>query len=282
VTEEHNGRTGFGNRLRRLRQDAELSGKELAGQLGWPASKVSRLENGKQTASTEDVHAWATALEVPDEVRNKLIDDLRSLRVEYAAWRRQLRAGFAPRQRAGVILSNATTQFRGLTTATMPGLLQTADYARHVFQGIAPLHAGTTDVEEAVRTRLRRQEVLYQTDRSFKILVTESSLRVRLCPPAVLRAQLDRLLVLSGLENMALAVLPSDAAVPTAVKHGFWIYDDNLVLVETIGAELAIRDQEDIALYERLFEAFWDAALHGQAAFDFIAAVALELRSAGD
>jgi transcriptional regulator with XRE-family HTH domain len=277
VTEEHNGRIGFGNRLRRLRLDAELSGKELAEQLGWPASKVSRLENGRQTASADDVRAWTRALATRDEVRGELLEDLRSLRIEYATWRRQLRTGFAPRQRAGVVLSNSTTRFRGLTTAVLPGLLQTGEYARHVFLGLAPLHPSATDVDEAVRVRLRRQEVLYQSGRDFRILITESALRYRLCPPAVLRAQHDRLLVLSGMKNLALAVLPADAEVPTAPKHGFWIYDDTLVLVETVSAELAIRDREDIALYERLFEAFWASALHGQQAFDFIAAAALEL-----
>ncbi|WP_028938765.1 helix-turn-helix domain-containing protein [Pseudonocardia spinosispora] len=283
MTEEHNGRTGFGNRLRRLRQDAELSGKELAGQLGWPASKVSRLENGRQTASTDDVHAWTKALDVSEDVRDELVKDLRSLRVEYATWRRQLSSGFAPRQRAGVVLANATAEFRGLTTSIVPGLLQTADYARHVFLGLAPLHADTTDVEEAVRTRMRRQEVLYQPERHFRIVVTESSLRARPCPLPILRAQLDRLLALSGLQNLQLAVLPSDARLPTSAKHSFWMYDQNLVLVETFSAELAIRDREDIELYERLFEAFWSAALHDQQAFDFIAALALELgRSAAE
>jgi len=278
VTEQHSGRTGFGNRLRRLRQDAELSGKELAERLGWPASKVSRLENGKQTASTEDVRAWAAALDLGIEVRDELIEDLRSLRIEYATWRRQLRSGFSPRQRSAIALTQATTRFQILTTSIVPGILQTADYARHVYQGIASFEIDRPqDIDEAVRTRMRRQELLYTRDRRFRILVTENALRARLCPIPVLRAQLDRLALLAGLDNVTLAVLPASATLPTFVAHGFWIYDDNLVLVETITVELAVRDQEDVAHYERMFEAFWGAALHGPRAFDFIVKLALEL-----
>jgi transcriptional regulator with XRE-family HTH domain len=277
VTDHHDGRTGFGIRLRQLREEAELSGKELAERLGWPASKVSRLENGRQTASADDVRAWATALSTPSELRDELVSDLRSLRVEYATWRRQYRSGLAPRQKAGVILEDSITRLRAVETAIVPGLLQTAEYARHVFQGLSELYRSPNDVEEAVRSRMRRQEALYHPERQFKFLVTEAALRTRLCPPSVLRAQLDRLLALSGMENVELSVLPSSAPLPKAVSHGFWIFDDTLVLIETLNAELAIRDREDIALYVRLFDTYWDAASHGQRAFDFIATLALEL-----
>lgn len=277
MTEHHDGRTGFGIRLRQLREEAELSGKELAERLGWPASKVSRLENGRQTASADDVRAWATALSAPTELRDELVSDLRSLRVEYATWRRQYRSGLAPRQKAGVVLEHSTTLLRAVETAIVPGLLQTADYARHVFQGLAELHNSPDDVEEAVRSRMRRQEALYHSERQFKFLVTEAALRTRVCPPAVLRAQLDRLLVLSGMDNVELAVIPSTAQLLKAISHGFWIFDDTLVLIETLNVELAIQDKEDIALYARLFETYSEAALHGQQAFDFIATLALEL-----
>ena len=277
MTEDHDGRTGFGIRLRQLREDAELSGKELAERLGWPASKVSRLENGRQTASADDVRAWASALSTPTDVRDELVSDLRSLRVEYATWRRQYRSGQAPRQKAGVVLEHSTNRLRALETAIVPGLLQTADYARHVFKGLSELHRSPDDVEEAVRSRMRRQEALYHPERQFQFLVTEAALRARVCPPMVLRAQLDRLLALSGMENVQLSVIPATAQLLKATSHGFWIFDDTLVLIEAIHAELAIRDREDIAVYVWLFDTYWEAALHGKQAFAFIAALALEM-----
>jgi transcriptional regulator with XRE-family HTH domain len=276
VTEEHNGRIGFGNRLRRLREDADLTGKDLAERLGWPASKVSRLENGRQTATVADVQAWTSATGVRPETRDQLIEDLRSLRVEYASWQRQLRSGFAPRQRVSRLLEDSTTTVRNLQTAVVPGLLQTPDYARALFRGLAAVY-GPRDVEAAVRERIRRQEVLYEPDRDYRFLITESALRMRHCPPGVQRAQLDRLLVLAGLETVQIAVLLWTTELPTTPEHNFVMFDDRLVLVETINAELSIRDAEDIALYARLFEMYWDVAAKDEQASAEITRIALDL-----
>ena len=101
--------------------------------------------------------------------------------------------------------------------------------------------------------------------------------KTRICPPAVLRAQLDRLIAVSGLGNVELAVIPFSTEVPKAPTHGFWIFDDTLVLVETVNAELAIRDPDDVALYERLFEMYWDVADLGEDATRVITQVAVEL-----
>jgi transcriptional regulator with XRE-family HTH domain len=276
VTDEHNGRTGFGNRLRRLREDADLSGKQLAERLGWPASKVSRLENGRQTATVADVQAWASATGTGPGRTFELIEDLRSLRVEYATWQRQLRDGFAPRQRVGRLLEDNTATLRNFQPELIPGLLQTADYARALFRGLAVIR-GQRDVEAAVHERLRRQEVLYEQGRELRFLITEAALRARICPPGVHRAQLDRLLVLAGLETVHLAVLPWSTELPTVTSHGFDVFDDRLVLVETLNAELALREPDDIALYARLFELYWDVASHGERASSLITRIALEL-----
>ncbi len=42
-------REALGQRLRALRQDARLTGRQLAESQGWQPSKVSRIESGKQT-----------------------------------------------------------------------------------------------------------------------------------------------------------------------------------------------------------------------------------------
>ena len=276
MTDQHDGRTGFGNRLRLLRHDTGLSGKQLAERLGWPASKVSRLENGRQTASTADVEAWTGAVGVGAEVRAELLDDLRSLRVEYATWRRQLRSGFAPRQRAGRLLEEGTITLREFQTALVPGLCQTADYARAIFEGNAAIH-GQRDVEAAVRERLRRQELLYQSGRRFRFLITEAALRARLCPAGVHRAQLDRLLVLAGLDTVEVAVLPPSTELTHPTIHSFDVFDEKLVLVETFNSELGMRDAEDVALYVTLFDTYWALAEHGEAATALITRFALEL-----
>jgi len=281
VTERHRGRVVLGNRMRALRHDAGLSAKDVAERLGWPASKLSKLEHGRQAASAQDIIGWAGAVGVPDGVRDELLADARSLRVEYDSWKRQLHRGFAAVQNASRPLESATTQLRAFEVGLVPGLLQSAEYAHNVFSNNARYRAGVTDIEAAVAARLRRQEVLYEPGKTFEFLVTESALSAVLCPLPVLRAQLKKLLVLGGLDTVELAVIPVEARLPKAAGHGFWIFDDSLVLVETLSAELSLRDADDVELYVRHFERLWEVAETGDGARAVISRVLARLPEPG-
>lgn len=267
------GREEFGSRLRSLREGAQLTGMALARQLGWPGSKVSKLEHGKQLPTTADITAWVETIGGSAELRADLLADLRAVRLEHRTWARLLRRGTADRQRAVRPLDEATTLLRAFEPALIPGLLQTAEYARWVLDGVIALRGLPNDVAEGVRARLDRQQMLYDPGKQFRFLMTEAALRYLLCPPEVLRGQLDRLLAVAGLPNIELAVLPFSVQLPYPALHGFWMYDNKLVLVDTNTAELALRDQDDLALYERLFELLWERADRGAYFFELVRAL---------
>ncbi|MGH3930771.1 MAG: helix-turn-helix domain-containing protein [Pseudonocardiaceae bacterium] len=271
------GRAQFGSRLRALREDARLTGKDLAARLGWHQSKVSRLENGKQTATIEDVEAWAQAVQASAEQVDVLIAELHGMRFEYATWKHQLRSGTARRQRANLPLEANAALVRVFVPDMVPGLLQTAEYARHVFARLVSLHGIPNDVDEGVRTRMRRQQVLYDPARRFRFLLTEAALRYRLGPPSVHRGQLDRLLAAAGLDTITLTIIPFTATLPVVPSHAFTMFDDTLVLVETIGAELAFRAAAEKALYAEVFERLWKVGVQNQKAATLINKVIEEL-----
>jgi transcriptional regulator with XRE-family HTH domain len=245
VTGFYRARQQFGARLRRLREEAGLSGKQLAERLDWAPSKVSRLEHGKQTASSEDVTDWASAVSA-DHLTDDLLADLRTVRFEYATWNRKLRRGTAPRQHASVTMEAAASTIHAFETALIPGLLQTADYARHILSNVVALRRIPNDIERGVRLRLRRQEALYDPTKHFRFLLTEAALRYQPCPASTLCGQLDRLHGLFGLDTVEIAILPFDTRLPIAPVNGFWIFDDAVVLVETLSAELTLRDPDDV------------------------------------
>ena len=75
----------------------------------------------------------------------------------------------------------------------IPGLLQTPDYARYRALEAVRLHSTAAEqVDETVVARIRRQEVLYDTSKTFEFIVCEAAFRYLLCPPQVMRGQLDR------------------------------------------------------------------------------------------
>jgi len=120
---------------------------------------------------------------------------------------------------------------RAFEADVVPGLLQTADYARHLLRRLVAFRGLPDDVERGVRARMVRQEVLYDPDKQLRFLLTEAALRYQPCPRATLRGQLDRLLAVFGLATVEVGILPFDLELPVVPSHGFWIFDDRLVLV---------------------------------------------------
>jgi hypothetical protein len=77
------------------------------------------------------------------------------------------------------------------------------------------LHGFDPDkVEEAVSARMRRQEVLYDTRKSFEFIIMQAALDYLLCPPDVMRGQLDRLMGLLGLGNVRFGIVPPGRELP--------------------------------------------------------------------
>lgn len=274
-------RNALGKRLRELRRQAGMNGRQLAEALGWPASKISKLENGRQTPSDNDIRMWTRATEY-EEQTDALLASLRTLEVQHAEWQRVLRGGLRPYQNRLIERDQKTRNFRGFETTVIPGLLQTAEYARARFvEGSRRLKV-PNDIDEAVQGRLQRQEILYRTEKRFHFLITEAALRFLLCPPEVMLGQLDRLLALSQLPNVRLGILAFSAEYTVSPWHGFWLYDDKQVLVETYSAALDLRQPQEIELYSDAFEQLASSAVYGRAARKIINQAITDLASGQD
>jgi transcriptional regulator with XRE-family HTH domain len=263
VTSVQQARQALGLRLRELRRHSGLTGRELAGQLGWPASKISKLENGHQTPTDGDLRAWANATGA-ERVVAELVASLHTLESQHAEWRRQLRGGLRSHQVELARLDEKTKLLRALESTFIPGLLQTAEYARARFAQSIRVLKVPNDVDEAVRVRLQRQEILYQSDKRFHFLLTEAVLRYRLCPVEVMLAQLDRLVALSAMRNVRLGIIPFETPYSVAPAHGFWLLDEDLVIVETFSAELHLAQPPEIALYSAIFDRLAAIASYGR------------------
>lgn len=271
-------RNALGQRLRELRRRAGLAGKDLAESLSWQPSKVSKIEHGKQTPTDSDIRAWTRATGTDHETA-ALLTSLHTLEVQYAEWRRILRSGIAGHQLELSAQDAKTRLYRSFEPAVVPGLLQTAEYARAVLSRAARLHKVPDDVNSAVARRMRRQEMLYRREKTFHFVLTEATLRNRLSAMDVLIGQLDRLVSLTSLRNVRLGVISHDAELEVDLRHGFMIYNADLVRVETYSAELNLRQPHEIELYGAVFEMSATAASYGAAARKLINRVIIDLTS---
>lgn len=263
-------RLEFGDQLAGLRSEADLQAKELAVVLGWDPSKVSKIERGKQMPSDGDLRAWLEAVNAPENVVDQVRDALRELRILRDSWRRQLRTGHKARQEKDVKEESAASVIRAVDVMAVSGLLQTPDYARRIFATQAELlDLPPGDIDEAVRVRMQRAQVLYEPGRRIEILMAESALSTAVCSPAVMAAQLDRLISVIGLPAVRFGVLPAFHQLPHLLPVGFWIVDDE-VFVEHAAGELRIDDADQVAVYNRLADQLWSAAVEGDPARSII------------
>jgi transcriptional regulator with XRE-family HTH domain len=274
-------RKALGRRLRELRRQAGLSGKELAESLSWVGSKVSKIENGKQSPTDQDIRAWAGATGAADQAEG-LLAALHNLELQHAEWQRLLKAGMKSHQLTLSRQDEKTRLFRGFENTVVPGLVQTPEYARARFAQVVLVHKVANDVDEAVKQRMQRQEMLYRPDKRFHLVVTEAVLRYRLVSPGVMLGQLDRLMAISSMRNVKLGVIGFETQYVTDPRHGFWLLDDDLVRVETYSAELNLRQPQEIELYSRIFERHAAVASYGAAARAIIGRVMRELSAEAD
>lgn len=255
-------RESLGRDLRDLRERTGLNGKEFAARLRWPASKVSRLETGQRTPSRSDILLWTEVAGAHAEAE-RLIARLRVLDEMYATWKRQLKTGMSARQRKSLDLEVDTRLLRIFECGIIPGLLQTPDYARRVLEISANLVGSPLDdLDEAVSIRIQRQQVLYEHRQRVQIIVTEGSLLHPLVNASTMREQIDRLISATTLPSVSMGVIPGRRMLGIAPTHGFYIFDDHLVMTETVSAELSITDPAEVDLYLRRYRILAEAAVY--------------------
>lgn len=266
-TDYQQARADLGVRLRELRLTApggRLTGTQLADRLGpgWTKVKISKLENGKQTATAEDLRAWAAGTGRP-EAHEELLARLRGFESHIRSWRRQLTAGHRAVQDAVTVEHERARVLTIWENCLIPGMVQIPEYARHAFVRHAELMQSPRDTEDAVRARIQRQAGLYQQGRKYRIMMWEGALRSLVCPPSVLAAQLQHLAGVIGLDTIELGIVPFSASLKIFPGNSFWIYDERLVVVEDWHAELWIEEADSIATYLRVWKTLGESAVYG-------------------
>jgi transcriptional regulator with XRE-family HTH domain len=275
-------RRQLGVELRRLREQAGLSGRDLAALIGISQSKVSRIESGAAIPTVPEVTSWATATSAADSAAEALRMLTDAAYTEVHPWDDAMREQ-VHLQDSIQELENNTGLKLIYEPSVVPGLLQTAEYARQLFTMFEPPYA-ERDIPAVVAGRLDRQTALFDPARKFEFLITESALRLRLGLPSMMLAQLDRIASLSTLENVDIGLIPLDAPVHAYVPHGFVVFEsadggpDALVLVETVHANLTISAAGHVALYRRQWSLLKRSAVFDAAARDLLAMLAADVR----
>lgn len=260
----------FASRLRQLRDDAGLNGRDLARRLGWTDAKSSRIANGKTLPSEHDIRDWCGACGAEDEVSD-LLASLRTIEGMWVEWRRMTTGGLRPIQAAALTRYERTTNFKSYSCWLIPGMLQSREYVRAVLRRTQERYNLVDDVEAATDSRLERQKLLLDGNRRFAFLIEEHVLRSSVVDVDVMAAQLGHLLAI-GSPNVTLGIVPMKTDRGRWPVESFWMFDEALVHVELVSGELKVTQPRELAMYSRTFQEIGEQAVYGRDARRLIAA----------
>lgn len=254
----------LGTTLARLRKQKGITGKLLGRHAGMSQAKISKIENGVIMPSRQDVERLTRALQVPEEEVQALLDQVEGMHDAFFDRRVTTRQIVAAQHEVAANEGRARS-VRVFQPTVVPGLLQTTEYARAILGDYARLLVSNTpkgrqSIAPAVSARIQRQEVLDNPAKRFLVVMTEAVLSNRLCSPAALLAQLERIRTLARLPNVSIRIVPRDAELSYPPVHGFQLFDDERVLIDLMNTMVVSRGGADIRVYREAFEHFYQVA----------------------
>ncbi|WP_405609902.1 helix-turn-helix domain-containing protein [Streptomyces sp. NBC_00076] len=274
-------RRKLGAELRSLRTGTGLTSGEAARLVGWHQSKVSRIETGASGVKPADVRLLLDAYGVRDSQLRELLLVLAGSDESTGRhhWWHAYRGVLPPTYRDFISLESQASEMRTLETSVVPGLLQTAEYARAVTRAAAD---GLDDerVDALVEVRLARQDVLRsQPPLTLGAVLDEAVLRREVGGPKVMERQLERLVEAARLPQVRLQVLPFAAGAHIGVTGPFVIFsfsstsDLDVVVLDHLTSSLYLERKEDLQAYTEAFNSLQFHALSPKDSLDYIAAI---------
>ncbi|MFF7351401.1 MULTISPECIES: helix-turn-helix domain-containing protein [Streptomyces] len=196
----------FGTELKRRREDAGFTQVELAARVFVSGAYIGQFEQAIRKPQLDIAQRIDEVLQTDgifERLCRKLIDDRR-----YAEYFAEV-----------VELERVATRICEFAPALVPGLLQTAGYARAVTLAMNPF-ASDEYIEDKVQGRLERQHILKDATRPvFWVVLHENVLRIPVGGPAVMAEQLEHVSALARGRAALVQVLPY-AAGPYSLMNG--------------------------------------------------------------
>jgi transcriptional regulator with XRE-family HTH domain len=255
----------FAEELRAARDQAGLSRDDLAVKVNYSASLIGMVEGLRR---------------VPQAGLAERCDEAFGTPGTFARLQKRLRnLPFAAAFRPFAAYEEIATSLRNFEHALVPGLLQTADYARAVL-ATRP-NTSEDEVDELVAARLARQAVLERDDPPLLwAVMDEAVLHREVGSPKIMHDQLGHLSQISRRPNITVEVVPYSAGAHSGLLGAFVIaeFDDApaIAYLETAAEGQTIEEPSVVTRIALTFDTLRSEALPRSASRDLIMKVAEE------
>ncbi|MGV9882623.1 helix-turn-helix domain-containing protein [Streptomyces sp. NPDC003006] len=252
----------LGAELRKLRNQAGLSGDQAAVILDADRARISNIEAGRIDVSRNRLYKLLREYGCP---LGPLFDGLMEMAGELGkGWWDEYRDVVAPSGIDLAELESRSHRIRIHEPLFIPGMLQTADYAHAV---ISSLEGESAPVDRYVKFRLERQRILRNGSvGGYHAVIHESTLRVRVGGAKTMRKQLLRLIEAARLPNVTVQIFPFEAGVYAAFSRPFIHFGGATGELDTVYLEhplssVFLGDGDRTDEYARMFEQLSSLAL---------------------
>ncbi|MFG1942305.1 helix-turn-helix domain-containing protein [Nonomuraea sp. NPDC048826] len=216
-------------RLRELRHGSGLSIAEVAGALLCSPAKISRIETAQRRVSLRDVRDLCRLYRV--ENSSELMALAKDAR-EQGWWQDGEDVDFRPVPG----LENDAIRISEYETTTIPGLLQTEEYAQAVIHGSLP-QIDPIVLQERVAYRMKRQDVLRKKQPPrYWVLLDESALHRHIGGLQVMAEQLEKVVHMAGEPHITVQVVPFKVGAHMALDSAFMLleFDPSAGVADTV------------------------------------------------
>jgi transcriptional regulator with XRE-family HTH domain len=271
-------RRELGALLRKLRTDKGLTVEQAAERLMFSMSKLSRMETGHGVATPRDIRDLCDLYGVTDEgERDRMMNLAREGKQQ--GWWQSYELTYA----TYVGLEAEATAISDFQSSVVPGLLQTADYARAGHEAAMP-RLSSDQIERQIEAKLTRQSLLTQaTPPSLTAILDEAALHRAVGGPRVMAAQLAHLIETARLPNVTVQVIPFSVGSHPGLESNFNILElppptQSVVFVEGLIGSVYLERAEDLKRYRKVFDRLQSVALSPKDTIDAIAKIRAQFR----
>jgi hypothetical protein len=175
-------------------------------------------------------------------------------------------------------LETEAVSIKDYDSTIVPGLLQTASYARALHQAAVPSFTNEVIEQRVAERRTRQQLLLQHQPPRFWTVIDEAVLHRVVGGPVVMRAQLERIVEVAKMPNVTIQVVPYAVGAHPALDSTFTILDfasslNSVVYVEGLVGWIYLERPEDLGRYYRVFDRLCAMALSPQDTRDMVASI---------
>ena len=255
-----------GSELRRLREAAGATTAQAAELLSCSPAKISRIENGIVSVRLVDLRLLLGRYGDEDQEHRAYLERL-ARESNKRGWWQDYGDTIPPYYADFIGLEADASYIKTWEPTTVPGILQTPEYARAVMLA-NPAMISPDKLDKFISIRRERQARLEQdTDARLDAVIWEAALITTVGSDGIQRGQLERLLDLMSRPNISVQVLPLEAGDQASMSGSFVLFSFgseravSTVFVENLTSSQYLEMDQELRGYTLVFDALRSAAL---------------------